>query len=383
MSRKATLVGIALVALWPVCDAAFGQAKATYPEPEDAPVLLYFAMPAAAPRLDGVLDDACWQSAPVITDLGCIHRGEGLAQKQTYFQMAYGDEAIYVGVRALEPDIDKLKLPEGRDSPIYSGDCIEIYVRPELTELTRYQLVANVLGERWDAWISGQARQDKPDVYWGADAQWRAAGQVGKVAWTMEVRLPYSDFGISCKPGNAVGINLVRLTWTEGREFSAWAHSTYEQKDFRYWPYFVFAQPGVAEMQTVERLVPDYEKRTVCWPTDTGTVRVEGGERREIGHARLTEDELRGLDAVIERLEQGLEHLSVARLELTHLPQRLAAIGQARARLAERVRSERFSAYGLEQFRESVKEAAGDAADLEWDVRCLQLLAVDAEGTQQ
>jgi len=378
MDNRTMRSGIVLLFLLSLCACALNGAD--YPEPEHAPVLLYFCPRAAVmPKVDGVLDDECWKAAPIITDFGSIHIGQGPARKQAFMRMVYDDDAVYLAVQAIEPDIKKLKVITGRDSSVFSGDCIEIYLRPDLSKLTRYQLVTNAAGERWDAWITGQARSDKPDLYWGAEAKWHAAGQVGKEEWTVEVRLPHADFGLPHKPGDAFGINLVRLTWSTGKEFSAWACATYEQKDFRYWAHFVFGGPGVDEMKVVRRLVPDYGQRLVSWPSARGVVLLDHGKRKEMDYVRASTEDLRELDAVIARLQAGLQRLEAAKPRLRDLPRELKALQDQRARLANRVRTERFSAIGLRQFRDQVPKIAQKGADLEWDMRSLQLLTAAAE----
>lgn len=373
MTRKTSTMRIAWLLL-PVLCAAAG-AKDRYPEPVHAPVLLYFCPSAAAPQLDGSLDDACWRTAPVITDFRCIHIGEGPAKKQTFAQMVYDDKAIYLAFRAIEPEIKKLKIIRGRDSAIYSGDCVEIYLQPDLNKVTRYQLVANVAGERWDAWIAGAPRRDKSDIFWGGDAKWRAVGRVGENEWTLEVCLPYADFGIV--PGRAFAANLVRLTWTRGKEFSAWANTTYEQKDFRYWSFFVFGGPGVDEMRMARSLVPDYEKRVISWPTAQGMVLLDHGQRKEVRNLRADMAELKDLDVVIQRVVDGEERLG-RRVRLRDLPRRLKAVQRQRAALALRIQSESLTAVGLAQLRDQIAQVAKVGRDLEWNLRALDLLGLSA-----
>ena len=182
MRHPATLTRAVAVVL-ALCAVCSG--KVDYPEPKDSTALLYFCPPLAqAPELDGKLDDACWQRAPIITDFGAIHRGSGLVPKQTFMQIVYGSEAVYVGVRAAEPKIAALKLITGRDGAVYAGDSVEIYLRPNLREPVRYQLVTNAAGARWDAWIIGGPRKGKADVSWGKNATWSARGHVDVDEWT-------------------------------------------------------------------------------------------------------------------------------------------------------------------------------------------------------
>jgi len=361
-----------LAALVVLCGRA--PAAREYPEPDDATVLFYFCPRAAQPPvLDGMLDDACWRAAPVVTDFGRIHIGEGVARKQTAAYMVYDDSALYVAFRATEPEIAKLTLKHGRDGRIFKGDSVEIYLRPDLSDVTRYQLVTNAAGQQWDAWIIGAARRDKPDALWGADSGWQAAGSVGEDEWTAEVRLPFADFGVEPRAGTTLGLNLVRITYAGDREYSAWAHATYEQKDFRYWAALVLTDPSTDPLRTVSRLVPDWKERTVAWPKIDGLVRFARGRKQEVAYQTAAPSEVAELDALIARIRERLERIPAANRP-SNLLRELAELEKRRTALARRLASERFSPNGLRLFRERIADAVATARTLEWERRCHALL---------
>jgi len=358
------------------------KAASKYPEPENAPVLFYFCPRTNdPPKVDGVLDDACWEAVPMITDFGCIHRGEGAAKKQSLVRMIYDDEAIYVAVRCLEPDAARMplkKMPTGHDAPAWKSDSFEIYLRSDLSQLTRYHIIGNVKQARYDAWITGQARHDKPDATWGVNRRWRVWGHVGESAWTLEFRLPHSDFGTAPEPGRAIGLNLTRITWTptqNHKEFSAWAHATYEQKDFRYWGYLVFDGPKVDKPATAKRLVSDWRSRAISWPTREGLLVLANGKQRLKPYRAADEDELEELDGIVATIKQHVAAAAAAGFPPKDLAAKLATLELERTRLARRIGTERFSPLGLRQFRRRVAELALRGADFEWDVKAFVLLA--------
>jgi hypothetical protein len=237
----------------------------------------------------------------------------------------------------------------------------------------RYQFAVNVAGERWDAWITGPPRQAEYDAFWGRDAQWRGVGAKEAEAWTIEVRVPFSDVAI--QPGRPFGFNLVRLTWTEGKtegkEFSAWAHATYEQKDFRYWATFVFDQPGLDKVQAAKGLVSDHDRRAVSWPTQDGVAVLDRGQYSEKRFAAAAPDELGALDAALARAETDLKALG-AQCALKALPARLKELRGRRDALARRIEAERFTEVGLAQLREQIGLEMRSVEDLAWDVRGIQ-----------
>ncbi|MCZ0935777.1 MAG: DUF5916 domain-containing protein [Gemmatimonadetes bacterium] len=77
-------------------------------EPEEAPPLPTEGLAvrtAEAPAIDGVLDDAAWNGAPVMTDFIQREPFDGQpASERTEVRMVFDDEAIYVGVWAFDED---------------------------------------------------------------------------------------------------------------------------------------------------------------------------------------------------------------------------------------------------------------------------------------
>ena len=58
----------------------------------------------APPRLDGVLDDACWPRALVIDDFGVLGRGDSAAPvPATQAWLTYDADDLYVAFRCAEP----------------------------------------------------------------------------------------------------------------------------------------------------------------------------------------------------------------------------------------------------------------------------------------
>ena len=60
------------------------------------------------PRIDGVLDDEVWKTAPVSDDFLQRDPIEGVeVTERTAFQIVYDEEALYIGIRCYDSD------PEG------------------------------------------------------------------------------------------------------------------------------------------------------------------------------------------------------------------------------------------------------------------------------
>ena len=57
------------------------------------------------PTIDGVLDEAIWQKAQVLTDFAQYFPSDSeIAEHQTYIQAAYTDTHLYISIKAENPD---------------------------------------------------------------------------------------------------------------------------------------------------------------------------------------------------------------------------------------------------------------------------------------
>jgi hypothetical protein len=184
---------------------------------DDYPVLVYPTPKATTPpALDGRLDDACWSAAPVCSGFTWYDRQE-LVQVQTSVRWLWDDQALYLGAWCDEPELELLHpLPVPRDAhQVFSTEAVEIFVDPRHDHHDYYQLAVNAAGSLYDS------RGTEPS--WESGAEAKAA--VGDRGWGMELRIPWSAFKLTPKPGAVVGVNVCRDRTLKEREWSNWAQT--------------------------------------------------------------------------------------------------------------------------------------------------------------
>ena len=187
---------------------------------DDHPVMVYPAPKAApAPVLDGKLDDACWQGAPLVSGF-TLYGQQKLTDIQTAFRVTYDDAALYVGVTCDEPATSKLKKagPGTRDDhgAVFRGETIELFVDPMHDHANYYQIALSLQETIYD----GR----------GGDTTWnsrtRVATRLGDKRWFMEVAVPWADVGVKePRPGMVVGINVCRDRTVEQRQWTYWSQT--------------------------------------------------------------------------------------------------------------------------------------------------------------
>jgi len=167
--------------------------------------------------IDGVLDEAAWQRAPLSGDFTFYNKPE-LIEPQTGLMATWDDAHIYFGVVCPEPNLDKLtQVGHARDSrEVFHGETIEIFVDPDHDQGLYYQFGINAAASIYDSVRS--------DPSWSADVQ--AATSVGERAWTLEVAIPWADMAWAPEAGQVVGVNVCRDRYLgANRQWSNWSQT--------------------------------------------------------------------------------------------------------------------------------------------------------------
>ena len=102
--------------------------------------------------LDGKLNEVAWQQATTSQPLVEM-KGGGRVDKnlQTTFKILYDENGVYFGIRANEPDINKLKknAPKVIDAKVWTNDDVEIFIDPIGDRVEYYQFAASPGGAKW------------------------------------------------------------------------------------------------------------------------------------------------------------------------------------------------------------------------------------------
>ncbi len=167
---------------------------------------------SAPPEIDGVLDDACWESGGVMDRFIAI-RGESFAAAQTTARLVHDAEALYLGVRCDEPLMGQVQADAAPGSGrVWTDDCVELFLDPE-GDGTYAHLIVNAAGVRQD---------DLPAERAVAPA-WTAAAGRGEDFWSVEIAVPFTDLEAPApEPGQAWRMNLCRSRLPV-REATCWS----------------------------------------------------------------------------------------------------------------------------------------------------------------
>ncbi len=158
--------------------------------------------------VDGTLDEAVWEGAPVVF-LAPFKSDKALVK--TKVRSVWDSKNLYIGVECEESKLDKLSESRGDgDELIWQDSAVELFLDPTSKREGFYQIIVNSKG-------SVASLSNFPDVSGKRQADWKwkggvtAAAKKGDGRWTMEVSVPFASLGIAVPAeGTKIVANICR-----------------------------------------------------------------------------------------------------------------------------------------------------------------------------
>jgi len=170
------------------------------------------------PKIDGMLDDPCWENAAMADNF--VRMDGNAATKQTKARVTYDHDNLYVALECFQPAGEKLTAAvKERDGMVCEDDSIEIVIDPDNGKDAFYQLLVNSLGTVFDLYssISGAVSEPK----WNFE-KLSLVAKTQSDRWIVETAIPVREIGKDgLKEGEVLGINFIRND-RGAKEFSAW-----------------------------------------------------------------------------------------------------------------------------------------------------------------
>ncbi|NOY37404.1 MAG: carbohydrate binding family 9 domain-containing protein [Chlorobi bacterium] len=173
------------------------------------------------PKIDGVLDDACWENARVADDFIQYAPYNGKpATLPTEVRILYDDKALYIGAMMYDPYPDSIYTELGKrdaDRNI-KADNFNVDINPFHDGVNGLTFKVSASGVQTDIKRSNAGRHGR-DLNW--DAVWYSAVKINDKGWVAEIKIPYSAIRFPKQTEPVWGINF----WREIRryqEYSSW-----------------------------------------------------------------------------------------------------------------------------------------------------------------
>jgi hypothetical protein len=179
-----------------------------------------------APKIDGRLNEAVWQSAGLIEGLQQkVPVAYGKASQSTQIRILFDEKFLYIGVRAFDDEPSKIIARKMvRDGDMSGDDRVTISLDTFSDRRNGYQFEINPLGNKRDGLIENGSATYEWDGIWYADARIDGKGYV------IEVAIPFQTLSIA-EDQTSWGLQIVRYTKRNGEE-DRWASPTPEIEPF-------------------------------------------------------------------------------------------------------------------------------------------------------
>ena len=158
--------------------------------------------------IDGRLDERAWHEAPLYDRFWETYpQAETPARVRTEMRVAYDAQALYVGIRAFDPDPASLREPFARrDNVLLDQDMLELYVDPVGARKFAQFFRVNPRGSVADGlYNEDSAKEDLSPDFEFEVATARFAG-----GWSAEFRIPFSSLRYTDPSAAEFTILLVR-----------------------------------------------------------------------------------------------------------------------------------------------------------------------------
>jgi hypothetical protein len=164
------------------------------------------AFTQTAPEIDGLMNDSCWN---VVSWSGDFIQTEPSENKppsqQTKFKILYDDNNLYVFIRALDTEPEKIsRLISRRDN--FDGDMVEINIDSYYDQQTAFSFTATAAGAKGDEAITQDG--NNWDSSW--NPVWYLKTSIDNKGWCAEMKIPFSQLRFGKKPEHIWGIQLMR-----------------------------------------------------------------------------------------------------------------------------------------------------------------------------
>lgn len=170
---------------------------------------------AQAPRIDGSLDDAAWQQAPIAFDFVTNTPVFGdPASVKTAVKVLYDNNAIYIGAYLYDDPAEIRQQYTTRDNQQRANvDFFSVFLDTYKDRQNAFQFLVTARNVQTDARVSANYTGEDGaygDVTW--DAVWDSKVGMRPDGWIVEMRIPLFSIRFSRKTENDWGIQFMRFS---------------------------------------------------------------------------------------------------------------------------------------------------------------------------
>ncbi|MDQ1317772.1 MAG: hypothetical protein QG588_1425, partial [Candidatus Poribacteria bacterium] len=159
-----------------------------------------------SPVIDGILNDEIWHKAPASGDFCQRNPKEGdKPSEDTKIQIAYDDDAIYIGVACYDKESNKIVSRLTRRDGWVEADWVSVNIDSHHDHQTGNWFCVNAAGVLNDGQMFNDGWEDSS---W--NGVWEAKTSINEEGWYAEYKIPYHVLRFSKKDEYVWGMNVIR-----------------------------------------------------------------------------------------------------------------------------------------------------------------------------
>ena len=159
----------------------------------------------AKPKIDGILNDSCWQTGEWAGDFTQWVPNEGARPSQpTLLKILYDDKNLYVAIKALDNEPDKIQRKAGRRDEM-EGDIAGVNFDSYHDHRTGFEFSVTAAGQKIDLILTNPY---DGDLNW--NAVWYVKVSHDDNGWYAEYEIPLSQLRYSNKDEQVWGLHCWR-----------------------------------------------------------------------------------------------------------------------------------------------------------------------------
>ncbi len=170
-----------------------------------------------APKIDGILNDTSWDSVDWATDFIENRPDENTPPtEQTKFKIMYDAKYLYIAIRAIDADPDKIVQRLSRRDG-FDGDWVEVNIDSYHDLRTGFSFTVTAAGVKGDEFISNNGNDW--DGSW--NPIWYTKTNIDNEGWTAEMKIPLSQLRFGKSEEQVWGLQVQRRFFRK-EERSTW-----------------------------------------------------------------------------------------------------------------------------------------------------------------
>lgn len=168
--------------------------------------------------IDGKLDEAAWENAPIATNFIMFEPDNGKPipeGKKTEIKVLYNNDAIYIAAIMYDDEPNKILKEISQRDDFGTADIFGVFVNGFNDGQQNFEFFVSAADVQGDCIMTDAIGED-----YSWDAVWLSKARITENGWIVEIKLPYAALRFSAENKQTWGINFFREVKRERKKYT-------------------------------------------------------------------------------------------------------------------------------------------------------------------